>query len=48
MPVSAVNHLGFGDLLDKISEGFPPREEYDSPDIIRTAIVGRPNVGNRR
>lgn len=45
MPVSAVNHLGFGDLLDKISEGFPPREEYDSPDIIRTAIVGRPNVG---
>ena len=24
MPVSAVNHLGFGDLLDKISEGFPP------------------------
>ena len=45
IPVSAVNRLGFGDLLDKISEGFPPAEEHDSPDIIRTAIVGRPNVG---
>ena len=45
LPVSAVNRLGFGDLLDKISEGFPEIEAHDSPDIIRTAIVGRPNVG---
>lgn len=45
VPVSAVNRLGFGDLLDKISEGFPEIETDDSPDIIRTAIVGRPNVG---
>ena len=45
LPVSAVNRLGFGDLLDKISEGFPEIEVDDSPDIIRTAIVGRPNVG---
>ena len=45
IPVSAVNRLGFGDLLDKISEGFPEIEVDDSPDIIRTAIVGRPNVG---
>lgn len=45
VPVSAVNRLGFGDLLDKISEGFPEIEVDDSPDIIRTAIVGRPNVG---
>ena len=45
VPVSAVNRLGFGGLLDKISEGFPEIEVDDSPDIIRTAIVGRPNVG---
>lgn len=45
VPVSAVSRLGFGDLLDKISEGFPEIEADDSPDIIRTAIVGRPNVG---
>lgn len=45
VPVSAVNRLGFGDLLDKISEGFPEIEVDDSLDIIRTAIVGRPNVG---
>lgn len=45
VPVSAVNRLGFGDLLDKISERFPEIEVDDSPDIIRTAIVGRPNVG---
>lgn len=45
LAVSAVNHLGFGDLLDVISKDFPSIEPHDSPDIIRTAIVGRPNVG---
>lgn len=43
--ISAVNRLGFGDLLDKITEGFPEEKEEESEDIIRTAIVGRPNVG---
>ncbi|WP_276897981.1 ribosome biogenesis GTPase Der [Dialister micraerophilus] len=43
--ISASNHVGFGDLLDKISEGFPKYEARESEDIIRTAIVGRPNVG---
>ena len=42
---SASNRVGFGDLLDKISEGFPKYEARESEDIIRTAIVGRPNVG---
>lgn len=45
LPVSAVNHLGFGDLLDAISKDFPSVEVEESLDIIRTAIVGRPNVG---
>ena len=43
--ISAVNRLGFGDLLDRITEGFPEQKEEESEDIIRTAIVGRPNVG---
>lgn len=45
IPVSAVNHYGFGDLLEVISKDFPPMEVQDSSDTIRTAIVGRPNVG---
>ena len=43
--ISAVNHLGFGDLLDKITEGFPDNTAEEGEDIIRTAIIGRPNVG---
>lgn len=43
--ISAVNHLGFGDLLDKITEGFPDNTIEEGEDIIRTAIIGRPNVG---
>ena len=43
--ISAVNRLSFGELLDRITEGFPEQTEEASADIIRTAIVGRPNVG---
>lgn len=43
--ISAVNRLGFGEVLDRITEGFPPADTEESEDIIRTAIVGRPNVG---
>lgn len=43
--ISAVNRLGFGEVLDRITEGFPAAETEESEDIIRTAIVGRPNVG---
>lgn len=45
IPVSAVNHLGFGELLDAVTKDFPPLETEISTDIIRTAVVGRPNVG---
>lgn len=40
-----MNRLSFGELLDRITEGFPEQTEEESEDIIRTAIVGRPNVG---
>ena len=43
--ISAVNRVSFGELLDRITEGFPEQTEEESEDIIRTAIVGRPNVG---
>lgn len=44
--VSAVNHLSFGELLDRVTEGFPPApKEEDEGDVIRVAIIGRPNVG---
>jgi len=43
--ISAVNRLGFGEVLDRITQGFPAAEMEESEDIIRTAIVGRPNVG---
>ncbi len=46
IPVSAVNMLGFGDLLDAICEIVPEKsreeEEDERPKI---AIVGKPNVG---
>jgi GTP-binding protein len=47
LPVSAAQGLGTGDLLDHIVEALP--DEGDAPeedeDVIRLAIIGRPNVG---
>ncbi len=46
VPVSAVQGLGTGDLLDRVVELLP--EEGDAPEeeeAIRLAVVGRPNVG---
>ncbi len=48
MPVSAVQGLGTGDLLDAIVQRLPaPEEEIaeEDDDTIRLAVVGRPNVG---
>lgn len=46
MPISAIHGLGTGDLLDEIVAHFPKdvQEDYDE-DIIKVAIIGRPNVG---
>ena len=43
---SAVHGHGTGDLLDWVLETIPEKpEEEDESDIIRVAIVGKPNVG---
>lgn len=46
MPISAVHRRGTGDLLDKLTEMLPmvPTEPIGE-DIIKLAIVGKPNVG---
>jgi GTPase len=45
LPVSASQGLGTGDLLDAITEEMPLAEEQEDEDVIRLAIIGRPNVG---
>ena len=45
-PISATNALGIGDVLDKIYESFPEKTEgEDDEDIIKVAVIGKPNVG---
>ena len=44
--VSAVHGHGTGDLLDFCVANFPPEaEDEEEDDVIRVAIVGKPNVG---
>jgi GTP-binding protein len=46
IPVSGVQGLGTGDLLDKITEALEDAPEpEDDTDVIRLAVIGRPNVG---
>lgn len=47
-PISAYHGLGVGDLLDGITDKLktiPQTDGDDQEDILRIAIVGRPNVG---
>ena len=46
-PVSSVNQLGLGDLLDEVVSYFPDKSEAEDEedDITRVAIIGKPNVG---
>ena len=45
--ISASNKLNLGDLLDAIVEKFPKEgdDEDEDEDVIKVAIIGRPNVG---
>ena len=44
--VSAVHGHGTGDLLEEIVQNFPPPgEEEDETEIIKVAVIGKPNVG---
>jgi GTP-binding protein len=47
LPVSAAQGLGTGDLLDRLVELLPDEDEVaeDEEDIVRLAVIGRPNVG---
>ena len=45
-PLSAANAIGVGDVLDAIYEKFPKEEEENiDSDVIKVAIIGKPNVG---
>ena len=45
-PVSAKNALGIGDALDAIYDLLPKSdEEVDEIDVIKVALIGKPNVG---
>lgn len=44
--VSSVNAIGIGDVLDAIYDELPPKsEDEDDEDVIKVAIIGKPNVG---
>lgn len=46
VPVSAVHGHGTGDLLDECFRFFPPEgEEEEENEIIKVAVIGKPNVG---
>ena len=46
IPVSAVHGHGTGDLLDACIQYFPPEEEErEEDDVIKGAVIGKPNVG---
>lgn len=45
-PLSATNAIGIGDILDAVFEHFPEKDENeDDNEIIKVAIIGKPNVG---
>ncbi len=47
--ISSIQGTGTGDLLDVIVEALPPEDEeaedVEDEDVVRVAIIGRPNVG---
>ena len=44
-PISAYHGTGIGDLLDSLVTVLIVKEEEESEDLIKIAIVGKPNVG---
>ncbi|MBE7034741.1 MAG: ribosome biogenesis GTPase Der [Ruminococcaceae bacterium] len=47
IPVSSIHGLGVGDLLDEVVNlfGEPTGEEEEDADVLKIALVGKPNVG---
>ena len=44
IPISSLNMLNLGDVLDEIVGSFP-KGEYEESDDIKVAVIGKPNVG---
>ena len=44
-PISSANILGFGELLDRITEEFPEGTDEDEEETVKVAVIGKPNVG---
>lgn len=45
-PISAEHNIGIGDLMDEVVNAFPKTAAaQEDEDIVRIAVVGRPNVG---
>jgi GTPase len=44
-PVSGLHGTGVGDLLDAVAEVLPAAGEWEEPEALKIALVGRPNVG---
>lgn len=42
---SAEHNMGMSELLDAIAKIVPPAREREADDILRVALIGRPNVG---
>ncbi|MCD6435476.1 MAG: ribosome biogenesis GTPase Der [Clostridiales bacterium] len=46
IPISSVNALNLGDLLDEVLKLFPDESEIEGEEeMIKVAIIGKPNVG---
>ncbi|MCL6609930.1 MAG: ribosome biogenesis GTPase Der [Peptococcaceae bacterium] len=46
VPVSAAQGLNTGDMMDAVVDNLPESAEEDGePDLVRIAVIGRPNVG---
>ncbi len=44
IPISSVNMLNLGDVLDDIVKSFPDKK-YEETDDIKVSVIGKPNVG---
>ena len=46
LPLSAVNAMGIGDILDAVYSHFPEKQEGEMiEEAIKVAVIGKPNVG---
>lgn len=48
MPASAEHNRGVSEILDEIVRHIPARHEEEPDNVLRIALIGRPNVGKSR